>query len=675
MAGTLSAGAGGGGYLGPVRLDLTASGTEPATVADWDLTLWRYFFVDYDNGDDANVGFVDAAAGTTFAVGGPAGTALRTYDELFTRLPRLGGGRNVKILARSRAAGATYLNAAGAVQDVDFSAFLGYAQFLHQASTDLSNTVTDRITAGAIAGSTGPNADGSWTVAAGSTTLLVNIAAGALPAEPAIIGMRLRFKGNVTAALVNATVNVGANAAGSITISAAGVAPAAGDEFFIERPGLRVNTLVDSPPTQGGPRSDPTATVVNRGHCGVATVSTAVKAFVLGSSHKIRAAFCEQLNAAGANAQVYICNGCGTTDVIRSFLDETQTERVVGSGLRVNGDYRFENVFCLGLSGFAHVNTAAVAGTVRFIGILCSNNNDILSGASYLAVRTGLAQIGFITPNSNPGTSDFRPVIVGAGSLASTNTLTRAIGGITFQNVNAGFEGIDITNAGASSALAAVAPDNSSVSFDSITGATGNTGFGIDLVFTSGPRAVFGTRFANTVTGTLGDVRLDGSAICTHGTFAITNVRTRAGVECSGNALTVVGPCILVTNQSGVALTEGAVVRSNGVAGEVTRAQANTSGNATGPLLVMVTPPANGAPGYAVPLGGGEWVNFDVAPAAAALAYLDEGTAGVATTTVPPAAATNQKRRLGHVMAVSGTRGRLVGSPELLPILSDGVAP
>ena len=108
-------GSGGGGPTPP---------SNPGNVADWDLTLTRYFLVDYDGGDDANTGYVDAAAGATIV---PTGLAKKTINAgLMDILPRTGNGRKCVVLVKNRAAGATYLDADGVTaSDVDLSACTG----------------------------------------------------------------------------------------------------------------------------------------------------------------------------------------------------------------------------------------------------------------------------------------------------------------------------------------------------------------------------------------------------------------------------------------------------------------------------------------------------------------------------------------------------------------------
>ncbi len=71
-------------------------------------------------------------------------------------------------------------------------------------------------------------------------------------------------------------------------------------------------------------------------------------------------------------------------------------------------------------------------------------------------------------------------------------------------------------------------------------------------------------------------------------------------------------------------------------------------------------------------------VQFVADPTVNDIAYVSEATAGYATATVPPVAGTNQKSRIGRVVsAVGGGTGiaLVMLDPELIPVLSDGVAP
>ena len=222
------------------------------------------------------------------------------------------------------------------------------------------------------------------------------------------------------------------------------------------------------------------------------------------------------------------------------------------------------------------------------------------------------------------------------------------------------------------------------VQVDGFTGTTGNTGVGIRIsqarnsILTINDNNPAGV----TVSGTLGDVAVSNGVVVTYADLLITNVIDVRGNEIRQGDNTSAGMKIVtlgieIFNGSGGTLAVGDIVRPNGIGTQVTKAQGDSLANAAGPLLTMITSPVDGAIALATPIGQGALVNFDVAPAIGALTYLDEGMAGVATTTVPPAGGVgpNQKLRLGRTLIVSGTRARIVGSPENFPVDSNGIAP
>ena len=64
---------------------------------------------------------------------------------------------------------------------------------------------------------------------------------------------------------------------------------------------------------------------------------------------------------------------------------------------------------------------------------------------------------------------------------------------------------------------------------------------------------------------------------------------------------------------------------------------------------------------------------YDEAAPAVGKVYWAAASAGVATTTVPAVAATNQKLRMGYCVRSLGSNFGLVYTrPEFMPVLSDG---
>jgi len=128
-------------------------------------------------------------------------------------------------------------------------------------------------------------------------------------------------------------------------------------------------------------------------------------------------------------------------------------------------------------------------------------------------------------------------------------------------------------------------------------------------------------------------------------------------------------PRVKSTGASSIAVAN--LVRLSGLT--VVTARANTAANAASVMGVTSHTAASGSPVF-VQNGDFVWIDFDAAPTVNAIAYLSVTTAGRATTTIPPLAATNQKLRLGHVVSVSGTLGLVAWKPEVLAVLADGLA-
>lgn len=230
--------------------------------ADWPIDIdgvaqCRYFFVDNINGNDANVGYIDAPVLTVFGAGVGLAVALKTEEELRARLPRDGAGRRAKILEVPRIVGGVaqnYLNKAGASDYRDIG-YHGYAWIGFFAS-DLTNSANDRCDMGGIIAAVGPNVDGSWTASGAQVNWTITNAAGVLPAQDTIAGYKLQYKGNVTAALRTSSNMVIARSANTIfdvavKIASPGVANL--DEYFLMTPALMFTTIVNDGIGVNGP--------------------------------------------------------------------------------------------------------------------------------------------------------------------------------------------------------------------------------------------------------------------------------------------------------------------------------------------------------------------------------------------------------------------------------------
>jgi hypothetical protein len=631
-------------------------------VASWSTTIVRYFLLDYDGGNDANTGFVDAAAGSTVA---PAGLAIKTFERFFQIFSKLGAGRAAVVLVKPRAAGATYLQQDAATpSDVDLTGFSGYASFDLRGSSDLTNSATDRVLCGAIQGQAGPGGSGEWTCAAGATTTVFSVGSGALTAEPGILGMRVRFTGNVTGALAGVCAFISANTGTQITVGAAlGAAPANGDTFFIEIPGVRVNTLIGTMDMPS--RGVSSVRAMRQSYVGIAAVRDAANSMVFGGGDT-QVAFCETTGT--SNVQHLVAEALQQSTFQKTYTDEAGNARVVGFGVRCRGDFLVQDMVNLQWTEFAHVSATATVGATRFL--RCLTGQVGLFGM-YLNRGGTFQHCGF--RDSHPSN---QAILIGGGRQAALIAM-RSIGALSFNACNAAIQGIDVTQAGATGAFTISNPSTSYVQcLDRLSGSTGNTGVGLDLLGASRTNLLIGSGVVCTATGTAGDVKLPGSVIMSYTALAATiSFKDQNLNQIIGSSLPrCQDVALILTNGDGTAHAVGELVRQS-AATTCLRAQADTAAHATGPLLVAVTDPAAGAGGYYVPLSGNlRYLLFDAAPTSLAIAYVSPTTAGRATTTVPAVSGTNQKRRLGLVEIVSGSTGITQCQPDNLPIAADGAA-
>jgi len=628
--------------------------------ADWDPALVRYYLVDYVGGSDANLGYVDAAAGATI---GPGGKALKTVERLLQILPPIGNRRMLAILiANASAAGTAYLKQDGVTPDtLDTSHLVGYASTMVRGSTDLTNSAADKLALGAMQGQVGPGGGGVWTAAAGGTATTVTVASGALTAEPGLIGMRVRFTGNVTAGLANVTTNVQGNTGTIITFGNGITAPAAGDTFTIERPGVLMGAVKIEPGSPFGVSAS--ASDLPLAVAGLAAVNDVVNAMLLSGGQNMSVSFVECTGTSNV-AQLNVSNG-RRIQISHQYIDEAGSTLQAGMGARVLGDYTFEIVDFLVLLAFAATKAAAISAQSRFQRV---RTGTVLSLGSYLSVRANLLNCGI--PSGSPSIV----LLQVGGGLTPTNPPTRCIGGLGLINTSAQVSGVLFTGC----SLGCVSVGSSSqisvgctLAVDNCTGSSGNTGAGIDLNFAQNARAILGNSQANTVTGTLGDIRI-GGAITTHASLSSTNVQDNNGNDAAGPIGRIVDQCRICSNQSGGALAVGTAVRGNGTTAQVTTATGNSATIGDSSVVgIMVTPPANAALGY-MACAGYAFCLFDGAPTPGAIAYLSPGTPGKLTTTVPALAANNNRLRVGRVVSTSGNTGVVMLSPELLAVVATG---
>lgn len=166
-------------------------------VAAWDPALVRYIILDGDNGDDSHAGYLMAPPGAVFDPAETFTVAVKTTHRINQLRPPVGAGRMVVVLIKPRANAAVYdhlVEGDGLGQD-DRSLCTGYALMLTRGS-DLTNSLADRKQLGLVTAVTGPNEDGSFTVAGVGGTpgnVTVSLAPAVLPVSPILVQYQARI--------------------------------------------------------------------------------------------------------------------------------------------------------------------------------------------------------------------------------------------------------------------------------------------------------------------------------------------------------------------------------------------------------------------------------------------------------------------------------------------------
>lgn len=222
--------------------------------ANWPLTQTRYYFISHTNGSDTNVGYIDAAHGSTFTAVQGRAVALKTIEEFLQRVPRQGSGRRLVCLLEGDAAAVapiSYFDKDGTTLSViDLSGISGYVTFLMRAS-DFTNNAADQLRCATYVKQAGPGAGGRWTVQSWSAPDITVTSATLSTTFGTLEGCCLEFDGNTTAALAtkggivkhaesSSVLNVG------IGSSTTQTAPAAGDTFLITAPSVKTGPVQGS---------------------------------------------------------------------------------------------------------------------------------------------------------------------------------------------------------------------------------------------------------------------------------------------------------------------------------------------------------------------------------------------------------------------------------------------
>lgn len=617
----------------------------PTGTADWDTSLIRFFFVDNDNGDDGNVGYIDAAPGTTFTSAESAAVAIKTLEQLREILPRVGASRSAVVLMKVRSDAGNYLDKSGTQDYLDVG-YGGYIYLSFRGSTDLSNDVDDYSFLGGVVAAAGPNADQSFTVdsISGGNQPVITVAAGALPAtSDELAGLKVQWAGNVTAGLRDegnmALYRVDAtNFALSFD---SGTVPVNGDEFFLVRPGVKVTDIRGNGflPAATAFSGTPTDAAIL---AGIETTSS----FTSRGLGRLKFAF---FRTAGTTT----FENAGGVEATGNFVKDDGSLQVNGASIDARGSFtvRRTNYTQIQQSAFHGATTRFQSLPTYNIGEGCySNSAPLFRTCGPFGIRPGVTfntdhAIGSLNASGKPG--------------------FRLPAGIQIESSSADIGGLDFDSG--SGALEVIG--TCAINAKDLRGTTTNN-YVVDLTDSYASTIILLT--PGSASGAVADMVLAGTVPASFDDLATTNVVDENGNDVQGTAGHIVSECVLVDNASGTALAAGDVVKGTGTANEVTEAQAAIDAESAHVQGVMVTSPANGSNGY-MAAGPVVVANFDGAPTVDAIAYLSPGTTAELTTTVPAVAGTNQKLRAGRVLdVVSGTLARVMWHPENLAVAADG---
>lgn len=612
------------------------------------------YCVDYDgivlagNDTTAQPGYAPStgvpATDMTTALTAAKLTPFKTLERVGQLLPRWGNNATVVVLVRPRTAGATYLNIAGAIQDASWCEQVGSwkRNLLPRPTLDFVNDINDKIVCGFQISTTGFASSAiGYNCTAGATALAlgtVQINGGGAPGFPvealgtsAILGKRIRFdNATTTVALRNATSNIWRNtAAGLVLGDALPAVPVAADIFYVEEPGLRVGAYN---PNFG----------FNIGLMAVGFRTTSGNPLIQGGQ-------IVQMSGIETSGSV-ITNGANTFAFLRSYNDELGTTRVLGISHRIEGASlaMIRHMVAQDESGYCNGITASTGCTRVIFGsaAVYRNGAQALQNGTASPNPTNAAP-GWLLGNSSSATRQ-RTRITATGSVFGGMALF-GVPGANIRGVDTSNQTIQCINAQMQSGILLV---DDVVSTDG-----GNTDVVLDVSASYTLTVIVGSLAANTVTATLGDVRLNGGVLgAPFSGLVDTNYMDTAQNNVTGAVDTVSGNVIQLVNASGGTIPQFSVVRQNGVTGQMTTAQADTVPHASGVLGVCITQPLDGALGIVVQTGPVR-VNFDIPPTGGAMSYVyDGGLAGLATTTLP---ATIQVP-LGYVEVFPGATSRAV---------------
>lgn len=484
-------------------------------VADWSIANIRVYTVDFVNGLDTNIGFVDAA-GTSAAQYAAACVAAgvvakKTFSGLAAIFPRFGAGRLVEIIIANAG-----VNTAQAYADNlqsflnDISGYLNWCVRATGTNTTagclaFDGTAADLIYQGGIT-VTGLNVAG-YNPAGASTTSLpcvkVGGAAAALPAEPAApLGWRVRFDAlTTTVGLRNQCRQIAQVVGDTITPQSAFTnAPVNTDVFYIEQPGVTCN-----------------ASSIVMGLSGVRALGSTITAGISGIL------ITGTLNLGYSICALAFCGCAGTvqTDGFNQILISQFLFHPVLSTITVGGGFRS--------GGRADYNNVS-GGFLNLLGMVSSSGGGSISNSSLSNWQVGCYAAGIfsIIRNVQGAGIKLSDLPASIGTSAASNARPRIVGQLRVIGGNTTLGNVDISGAGAVAAIEIRGCCILGLGDGLISGSVGNTDVGLNLTLSRNSFILVGPTLP-TLTGTLGDVRLAGGQIVTWAQLFATGLVDQSG--------------------------------------------------------------------------------------------------------------------------------------------------
>lgn len=605
-----------------------------ASEANWATNLCRYFVVDYTNGVDTNDGYVDATPGSTFSAATLQAVAVKTFEELYSRIPKSGADRIMAILVRGYSSPVTYLKKDGVTtDDVNLQGVSGYKRIVCRTS-DFTNNTADKVNLATYIFLAGPNGDQSFTVSA-VTGNTITVTGTGLTTGTALVGKQVRWETGALAGVESHTIQRVIDAS-NFVIGRLPTAPAIGATLTIRHGSAHFSQML---------RGNDTA------H-GAPDAQTSLRGLQHGGFHYVKTGGVR--NYIGEQDNYYMV----------SFAGNMLIEQVSGrAGFGSPSDEAGTTISTRGGPAFLGGLTTVGAGGNWDLTVVVGSTNQWFNLQSSFSLRA----FGFYT-----GTALFN----GGGSLHDTiptaNTThigTPATAGyangyadraIRLRGIMCAMSGVSIATAASPGAVQIQGTCN--VALNNILDGGGNVGYGIE--FSSSEGSVVRLVAGNTVTGTLGDIGTVGGVV-TYAQLAYIGFKDTSN-RIIGSAKDESAQGILCTASGAVALGDNVRISASAT---VTKAQADTAANASHVTGCVQNAAANGAPCMVI-VGGVGLMRFNASPSAPNIAYLSEAVAGEAKTTAPASGGTNQILRMGKVLRPISGQPLAVASirPEYEPV-------